>query len=374
MSASQVDVNAPADDQADEPLAAEKNPRALKLEIERARLLESLEAGNFSTLMARVAGVLNMFPDTRNSDVKLALEYWELFQPELFNDQGILPRNLFKLERMTNITRARAKIQNDFGLFQANEGIKRARKKNEETMQEAVVENSTPSPSIHIFADETGKHGSWLIVGAVWVLNPRSVYAVTRAIDIWKATSLWNKREIHFANFGARDIDPLREYLNVVAANREYLGFKFVAVERSGLQRSIEDALIKLHELMIVEGLKHETVTQRVVLPRRLSVTVDQENSLDKLALRAAKDRVNLALDRHFANDAIIDSFSAVSSRQSTLVQLADVISGAVNRRLNPQEIRGAKDEMADLVLNSLGIQISMSANSAFDAATMIYV
>lgn len=345
-----------------------------KIEAQRERLLENLNAANFSTTLARVAGVLNMYPDTRNSDVSLALMYWDIYQPDLFDYGGILPKNLFKLERMTNITRARAKIQNEFRLFQATADVQRGRKGRELAMHEEVLENPAPTPSIWIFADETGKNGDWLIVGSIWVLNPKSVWDLTRAIDTWKETSLWKNREVHFTRLGRQDLDPLREYLNIVTQHREFLGIKYAAVQRQGLRRTTEDAVLKLHELMLVDGLKHELETQRVQLPRYLNVTIDEEDSLDKLALREAKERVNRTLKDEFGEECRVDSFDSVSSKRSTLIQLADIVSGAVNRRLNATDgVRNHKDEMADLIFNSLAIFVDRNNVREFDATKILY-
>lgn len=345
-----------------------------KIEKERERFVESMAAADFSSLLPRVGAMLNMFPDTRNSDVHLALQYWETFQPDLFHEHGILPRNLFKLERMTNLTRARAKIQNDFGLFLANEGVRQRRRANEEVMQDAVIQNAAPRPTITIFSDETGKTATWVIVASVWVLDPRAVWDLTSAITEWKRTSYWAKREIHFAKFGSRDIDPLREYLGIVAANRQFLGFKFAAVERARTQRTIEETVLRLHEFMTVEGLHHEVETNRVELPRTLDVTVDRESSLDSFALRAARDRISGQLAQRHANQAVINDIKDVPSEKSALVQLADVIGGAVNRVLNHQGEANYKDEMAQLVINTLGIQLRSEAREQFDSAAMFYV
>src|SRR5690606_17008814 len=166
-----------------------------------------------------------------------------------------------------------------------------------------------------------------------------------------------------------RDLEPLREYLAVVTQHREYLGIKYAAVQRNGLQRSVEEAVIKLHELALVEGLRHEVQSSRVELPRYLHVTIDEEDSLDNFAMRDAKERVNTALQRDHGEDSRLDEFVSVSSKQSSLVQLADVVSGAINRKLNGDpEVRNYKDEMADLVCHALGIFLDQHKERRFDA------
>ncbi|WP_189371697.1 DUF3800 domain-containing protein [Achromobacter spanius] len=350
--------------------------REIKRAAERARLLESVAAGDFSTLTSKVGYMLNLYPDTRNSDVQLAIQYWGTFQPELFNEFGILPRNLFKLERMTLLTRARAKIQNEYGLFLANDTVRRGRRSNEERMQDAVIEDVKPRHTISIFADETGKNATWIIVAAVWVLDPRSVYDLTNKIKAWKDTSVWSSRkEIHFSKFGTIDAEPLGQYLSLIAENREFLGFKFAAVERAATQRSTEETVLRLHEFMAIQGLAHEVSSGRVGLPRSLELTVDKESSLDPLALYDAQMRIEARLRHTHGDQATVGWLQAAPSHRSALIQLADVIGGAINRILNSAGgPRNHKDEMADMVIRTLGIQFKTEAHERFDSAAMFYI
>jgi len=169
--------------------------RLARIEKEKRELLASLAGGDFSTQKTKVAAILNLYPESRNSDITLALTYWETFQPDIYNKSGILPKDLFKLERLHYIVRARAKIQNEYGLFQADARVKRHRKKNEEVMYDAVLEDASPRKVIHVFADETGKTHDFVIVSAVWVLTGRAVFTVTQAITEWKKLSPWANRE-----------------------------------------------------------------------------------------------------------------------------------------------------------------------------------
>jgi hypothetical protein len=88
---------------------SEEEKKRDKLEKEKIKLVEAVTSGDFSTLTAKVAGILNIYPQARNSDIILSLKLWETFQPDVYNKQGIKPVDLFKLERMVYITRARAK-------------------------------------------------------------------------------------------------------------------------------------------------------------------------------------------------------------------------------------------------------------------------
>jgi len=90
--------------EADDNLSSEEQDRIEKkrarLEKEKTELLASLASADYSVLKTKVAAVLNLFPHTRNSDVALAIKYWETFQPHIYNENGIMPKDLFKLERL----------------------------------------------------------------------------------------------------------------------------------------------------------------------------------------------------------------------------------------------------------------------------------
>lgn len=77
-------------------------------------------SAKFDTIQERVAWILNHFPDTRNSDITLQLKYWDRFEPDLYDGRAIEPDDMYKLTRLTSLQRARAKIQNSYGLFQAS--------------------------------------------------------------------------------------------------------------------------------------------------------------------------------------------------------------------------------------------------------------
>ncbi|MEX3690655.1 DUF3800 domain-containing protein [Paraburkholderia sp. BR14263] len=360
--------------QANAEVAAELNAEEKKLarlEKEKAKLLTSLAAGDFSEQRTRVAMILNLYKQARNSDVVLALKYWETFNSDVYREEGILPADLFKLERIPIIVRARAKIQNEYGLFQADEGVRQKRRGKEEEMFAAVIEDVAPTPTIQVFADETGKTGTFVIVGAVWVLNGRAVWTITEAIDKWRKNSVWAQREVHFAKFGRNDLEPLKEYLAVVKAHREYLSFKLIAFERAKTRRSIEEVVAKLHEHMLLRGIRHEAESRRVTLPRDVRMTLDEEQSLDKIALDEMKGHLEATLRRDFVDQVSISEIVTISSKKSALVQLADLVAGAANRKLNPQQERGYKDEMADLVMEELGLVMADDNVPGLDAAAM---
>lgn len=365
------------------PADAPEGEAAVDLEVKRAAarlkakesLIASLAGGDFSNQQTRVAHILNLHPAARNSDVTLSLKYWETFQPELYNPEGIKPADFFKLDRVPFLVRARAKIQNEYELFQAEDQIRRRRKSREDDMREAVLGDDAPRQTLQVFSDETGKNEEHVIIGSVWVLNGRAVYDVTKAIKDWQTGSKFAKREMHFSAFGRGDLHAVDEYLNIVAANREYLSFKLMAMPKRNTRRSIEEIVQRLHEMMLVRGLRHEIESGRVGVPRHVGVTVDEEQSIDRIVLSEIRNTVAEGVERAHLDGVTLDErFNAVSSKESALIQLADVIAGAANRRLNFRGDRNFKDDIADRIMDVLGLQLEEGVAAEIDAAVLFKI
>ncbi len=317
---------------------------------------------------------MNLYPEARDSDITLTLKYWETFQPDIFNPHGILPKDLFRLERMHYLVRARSKIQNEYNLFTAKSEVKRFRRKHEETMSDEVLKDAKPRKLVHIYADETGKTQDFVIVSSVWVLTGRAVFTVTQAITTWKDKSRWSKREVHFTKLGKKDLDTLKEYLGIVLQNREYLSFKSIAVERAKTKRSIESVVEKLHEHMLLRGAEHEISSNRIGLPQKIEVTLDQEQSLDSITLEELKRRINAEYHTKYGDDVEVSQIATISSRNSPLVQLSDLVAGAINRKLNHKGERNYKDEMAELVIQMLDLQLSENNIDGLDVSALFKI
>src|SRR6476646_10498475 len=89
-------------------------------ETEKKALLLSSRSGKLDTIQEKIAWLLNHYPATRDSDTALEIKFWQEFQPELLDGEYVELKKLYKLTKPTTITRARAKIQNTYQLFQAS--------------------------------------------------------------------------------------------------------------------------------------------------------------------------------------------------------------------------------------------------------------
>ena len=349
--------------------------RSGRLAKEATELTKAVESGDLGTLKSRVAYILHQHPRTRDSDVALTLKYWELHQPNLYNPNGMMPRDLFLLERFTHISRVRAKIQNEYKLFAANEGVRKKRRAKESEILEAVREDKPEINSIHVFADETGKNQKFVCVAAVWAMTGRSIFELSRAIFDWQPSSPWARKELHFSEFKKDQVVALGDYLDLVVAKRELLSFKAITFEKATTGRSVDEIVHRLHEFMIIRGIEHELASGRIVTPHAISLTVDAEQSLDEIAKADIKRNIELAFRNNYGEGSLfIGDVASVDSKKTPIIQLADVIAGAINRRINHTGDRGFKDEMADMIIDRFQIQLEPDEIPGVDATTWLSI
>jgi hypothetical protein len=225
-----------------------------------------------------------------------------------------------------------------------------------------------------VFADETGKNAEFVCVAAVWVLNGYTIFQLNQAIRAWQALSPWASGELHFTDFKKHHLSALPEYLAIIRAHRQFLSFKVIAVERSTIKRPIEEIVMRLHEAMMIRGAEHEVTSSRIKLPHAIRLSVDAEQSLDTFACSEMKSRIAMAYQSAHGDGLSVEEVSTISSQKSELIQLADLIAGAVNRRKNHTGELGYKDEMADLIITQLDIQLEQNDIPNLDATTWIFL
>lgn len=341
----------------------EAEKKALAKEKRRQREIEAIKASiascTYTTKRDRVAGLLNMFPECRDSDISLTLRYWEAFQPEINTHGDINPKSLFKLERQTTISRIRAKIQNEYGLFPSSENVRRKRRKKEEEVRDDMISDAPTSRLIAIFADEAGKQDEFVLVGSVWFLNMMKGAMFQHKVNKLRE-SRGIKNEFHFSRSGKQDVENYKAFVDLISEEREFMGFKTIATPRRGSSRNIEEVLSDLYCLLALKGFQHEIESNRAELPRRLALTID-EGGLTPIGCEMLSQNFATFLERSYKSDAVLDGVTVLNSKSSAALQVADMITGVANRKLNYRGEQNFKDELADYIIEKLGLSFSES-------------
>ena len=102
-------------------------------------------------------------------------------------------------------------------------------------------------------------------------------------------------------------------------------------------------------------------------------MTIDEEQSLDSFALSEMKRRVANDFDRMYGDRLQLNDVQTTSSRNSP-VQLADLIAGAVNRRLNHTAEKNYKDEMAEWIVHTLDLALDEEGIPGLDVSALFRV
>jgi len=330
-----------------------------RVEREKQELLAQVAASKTSTMRQRVAWLLNHFPGTRNSDIALQIRYWEIFNPDTVKGDHVRFEDLYRLPRLTSLSRERARIQNHYRLFLADEEIRERRGTLEEEEREKAIE-IPDYPVYAVFLDESGKTSPHLIVGSLWFLS-----SGTESLDLYRdSQELRRKRkfegEFHFADMKKDQVDIYKELIDIFLTKGGMISFKFASVPKHGI-KNIQAALGDLYYLLLTKGIDHENSTGRAPLPRIIQAWKDSEEvGADKLLMANLEDKMKQAAASVYQNKLVVDNLVAMDSKSNVFLQVADIMASSVNRILSRLgEARNHKDDLADYLVSRLGISLT---------------
>ena len=267
------------DKAADKTLSSEEK-KLQKLERERTLLLSKLNDHNLEDVRTKVAFILNHYPATRDSDTALTINYWKVFHSDLVGSDVVELDNFYYLPKFNTISRARAKIQNEYGLYQASTPIRERRAELESEEKESQVEGKPVDSAISIYCDESGKNNQYNLVGSLWINDGYRLFKVYKDLSEWKIAKGVEK-ELHFTNLKAHDKNVVEEFITRVLSQSDALGFKAVILDSHTVRgMSAEERNFRLHYQLIIKGIEHEVQTGRFSLPRNISVIKDKDEGV----------------------------------------------------------------------------------------------
>ncbi len=346
-------INTESNNNLEEPSSISKEEKIFR---ERKKVLSNLSACRLGDLQSKVAWILNNHPETRNSDIKLQIKYWEYFEDK-YDPSRLKPEDLLQLSRLTSISRARAKIQNEYNLFLASDEVRKRRGTLAEEERLKSVESASFTQTFSIFADESGKNSENLLVGSLWLADGSDSWKLVQYILEWKRTNNINE-EIHFTKINEGKLNKYKELVNIVLTNFPTLSFKAVSVKSAGIADK-QAAFSKLFYHLIIKGIEHENSSNRAPLPRGLSFFKDaEEEGYDQLLIAEVTNQLKQAAKTIFANKLHIDTLEAVDSKASLILQIADLFVSSISRSINHNgDGNHPKDKFTQYFLNSVGIE-----------------
>ncbi|THJ25130.1 MAG: hypothetical protein CAF45_002050 [Nitrospira sp. CG24E] len=337
----------------------------LRIEQERQELLARVASSELTTMGHRVAWLMNHHPDTRNSDIALQIRYWKIFEKNIVKGDHVKLDDLYSLPRLNSLVRARARIQNDYKLFQADPVVRERRGTLEESEREKAAK--TPDyPVYAVFLDESGKTSNNLIVGSLWFLSSgEESLALHLASSELKRKRNFT-REFHFSELKKDEVLIYKELIDIFVSKGGAISFKSISVERSGI-KNVQVALDDLYFHLLTKGIDPEISTGRAPLPRILDVWKDlEEVGADKLLMANLETKLQQAAASIYDNKLIVQRCVAIDSKSNIFLQVADLVASSANRVLSREEgTPNHKDELADYVLTRLGIGLTSSLDLA---------
>jgi hypothetical protein len=147
--------------------AKDLKKKAESIRRRRNKLLSQVLRGESQKLTQKVAHILNQFPKTRESDITLSIYLLRTFYPDFIRNETISLNDLYKLPHFYDMQRERARIQNDYGLFQASRKIRELRLRHKTEEAERLAMKKPDFRPVFISTDESGKNGKYLIIGSL---------------------------------------------------------------------------------------------------------------------------------------------------------------------------------------------------------------
>jgi hypothetical protein len=338
--------------------------KQIKSAKESEELLKRVFASEIIDLRDRVAYILSSSAEARNSDIKLAWRYWQTFEPAIIGTGDLTEKAMLKLTKIITLARARAKIQNEYKLFQADSAVRKRRGTLEAKMRDESIEDKPQNLGLYsVFIDESGKNDKYLLVGSLWLLRYGPDYILKDLeLKTWKKHS-GITYEFHFTELRASGLDAYKAFFIKFLSLYPEVGFKLIVVKNTGFTDQAA-AITDLTYHLLSEGVEHEHNSGRAALPRKLDVTIDDEDlGSDDLKLANIKER----LKSQKTEGLYIGDFHVASSSKNLFIQAVDLFVASVNRKLNQPGENKPKDQLADFILGVLNLELN---SSNFDKST----
>lgn len=358
-----ADVDEEVEEEAEANGEIEDLGKVRKLEKERARLLSNLLSGDRRHLLTRVAYILNEYPETRNSDLTLQIKYWEVFEDYNPANKTLEFKDLYKLERLTSITRARAKIQNEYGLFRADKRTKRYRRSKEEQEKEAQLADKPSVPTLYIYADESGKTQVYSLVGSVWIADTRRNNHLHPYFIEWKKLKSEEgfsiPKEFHFTDMRRQQLEIYKAFMEEFYRLSDVISFIAVAANNHKIKdKNVNETVFSLYYQVVHLGVEHQILTNRISLPRQVVYFKDAEQGTDGLKMAELEQELKTRFKVYFEDNLCLTHFAPLPSFGNNIIQATDVFTGCVSRIINRTgDERNHKDELAEYVVNLFNIK-----------------
>lgn len=328
---------------------------SLDLQRERDRLLAALATSELGTVEARVARILQRYPETRDSDTELAIRYWYEFEPDVAaRVDDVRLAVLHDLQPMGTIVRCRQRIQNDLSLFVGTRRTRALRDERQLEFYRYLAERRDSDAELCFYLDETGSDttGRFVGLGGVCVLDSRLFEMHYASLRLWRERQDWPET-LHFADM---DSTTEKRFLTLLAALRRHrTGLMFVGY--ATLARGNKSQILaSLFVQLIGDALKHAESNGCLGTIRAVRIVKEAQEGFDSVQLPALEQDLSQHLLQLFPNRVYLKCIEPLPKGREVLLECADVIASAMKRRWESGHSIH-KDRVAEAVMNVTGFE-----------------
>lgn len=344
----------------------ESTGSSARLDKERRSLIESLQGpGEPGPLKQRVVRMLSRFPEARNDDDELWERLVRTYAPQEVDEEGRVHLSSFKaLPRRYDAQRARAHIQNSLGLFLASPEIEEARRKRAEEEGARYSPRNLKAERLFVFCDESQKTKTdrYLTVGSVWVRSQEDRDAIQGYLGDWRHRSGAGTDEFHLSKLKSSErLDRYVEFFETIQERSDVVAFRAVVLDQQNVRCSTEDMVREAHRHLLQRSVEFDLERRRLTPGRQLVVYKDSDGA-DHLAVENLRNQIRADLRDYHHGSFVLTDLQALDSKDSDLIQVADLFAGAVARAWRRVEDPGegpqknAKEEFTNVLCKRLGL------------------
>lgn len=323
-------------------------------QFNREKLLDLLSRSEFANVETRVARILQLFPETRDSDTELAIQYWKRFQPDVLAEHRPLTLDvLHELQNISTIIRCRQRIQNDLELFVGSPRSNRRRGEFQMEIHQYLSSRKKEQAQTIIYIDETGTDGQspYSGLGGICVIDTRQYEITLRQLERWRSETAGTPT-FHFADVDSARVSEYVDFANQLRKYRSGLIFAGYAVELRG-SKSHKVAELILH--MVADTCGYMRENGCLEGSRNILVIKESEAYFDATHLDELKKDLAEILYRRFGPQITLLDIESRPKGRDVLLEGADMIAASLRRQLTSSSSIH-KDRLAEAIFNATGL------------------
>jgi hypothetical protein len=322
------------------------------IERRRYKLLQQVHTKDAGTLKAKVAYILNHYPQTRNNDKLLTIKVWEVFHPDrIIDGDKIRLQDILNLPKAYDMQRYRAEIQNQLGLFLPSLQAQETRRHRQDHWKEEMQFKNVPK--ITVFTSEGRMGKDCLVFGSIWIYDADNDQVENRI-----TTKLMESRseegldcDFSFESICRENVEQVRRFFRSALEFAKVISFKAHVVR----QHQDQYDYFSQYEKHLVMSVDFDLNNHRIFPPKNF-VFVKSVNNPPGISEWEKKQNIVNNISEAYKGDMRIEDIYTLKTGDSVLLQIADLFAGSVSVAYQLGGEHEAQDYFTGFALGLLGI------------------